>query len=199
VFVDSSEDIYIADTDNLVIREVVAGGNIETVAGDNALGAGYTGNGGLATSAQLNYPNNMVVDSSGDIYIADLFNFVIREVTASNGFIATTVGNNTLAYSGDGGLAGNAELNAPGGVSLDSAGNFYIADTSNSVIRVVNTGTAPITIAGVTVQPGDIQTVAGSYYVPVGDAHNFARQAVYSLTVRATFSSRILRTIASAW
>jgi sugar lactone lactonase YvrE len=170
VFVDSSEDIYIADTDNLVIREVVAGGNIETVAGDNALGAGYTGNGGLATSAQLNYPNNMVVDSSGDIYIADLFNFVIREVTASNGFIATTVGNNTLAYSGDGGLAGNAELNAPGGVSLDSAGNFYIADTSNSVIRVVNTGTAPITIAGVTVQPGDIQTVAGSYYVPVGDA-----------------------------
>jgi hypothetical protein len=170
VFVDSSEDIYIADTDNLVIREVVAGGNIETVAGDNALGAGYSGDGGPATSAQLNYPNNMVVDSSGDIFIADLYNFVIREVTASNGFIATTVGNNTLAYSGDGGLAGNAELNAPGGVSIDSAGNFYIADTSNSVIRVVNTGTAPITIAGVMVQPGDIQTVAGSYYVPVGDA-----------------------------
>jgi protein gp37 len=170
VFVDGSGDIYIADTDNVVIREVVAGGNIETVAGNNTLGAGYSGNGGLATSAQLNYPNNMIVDSSGDIFIADTYNFVIREVTASSGDIQTTIGNNTLAFSGDGGAALDAELYSPGAVGLDSAGNLYIADTTNSVIRVVNTGTASITIAGVTIQPGDIQTVAGSYYVPVGDA-----------------------------
>jgi len=168
VFVDSSENIYIADTDNLVVREFVPGGNIETVAGDNALGAGYSGNGGPAISAQLNYPNAVSMDGSGDIFIADTDNFVIREVTA--GTIQTTIGNNTLAYSGDGGSSLDAELYSPGAVALDSAGNLYIADTSNSVIRVVNTGTASITIAGVTIQPGDIQTVAGSYYVPVGDA-----------------------------
>jgi sugar lactone lactonase YvrE len=110
----------------------------------------------------------MVVDSSGDIYIADTDNFVIREITASNGQIQTTIGNNRLAYSGDGGLAVDAELYSPGAVALDSAGNVYIADSSNSVIRVVNTGASAITIAGVTIQPGDIETVAGSYYVPTG-------------------------------
>jgi hypothetical protein len=162
VFVDSSEDIFIADTSNFAIREVAAStGTITTVAG--TLGVeGYSPNGTLATSADLNYPSNMVVDASGDIFIADTDNFVIREVAESTGDIQTTIGNNTLAYSGDGAPATNAELNAPGGVAIDSSGNFYIADTASSVIRVVNTGTANITIDGVVVQPGDIQTLAGN-------------------------------------
>jgi hypothetical protein len=168
VFVDSTEDIYIADTVNSVIREVAAStGDIATVAGDGT--AGYSGDGGLATSAELDSPSNIFVDGSGDIFIADTDNFVIREVVASTGDIQTNGGNNTLAYSGDGGSAGNAELNAPGGVAVDGSGNFYIADSANSVIRAVNTGTTQITIAGVVIQPGDIQTVAGSYYQPVGD------------------------------
>jgi len=162
VFVDGSGDIFIADTNNFAIREVAASGvNITTVAGTRGV-EGYSPNGTLAISAELNYPSNMVVDGSGDIFIADTDNFVIREVTASNSTIQTTIGNNTLAYSGDGGSAVNAELNAPGSVSIDSAGNFYIADSANSVIRVVNTGAASITVAGVTIQPGDIQTVAGN-------------------------------------
>jgi len=160
VFVDASEDIFIADTNNFAIREVAASGvNVTTVAG--ILGVeGYSPNGTPATSADLNYPSDMFVDSSGNIFIADTDNFVIREVTAGN--IQTIIGNNTLAYSGDDGSALNAELNAPGSVSIDGAGNFYIADSANSVIRVVNTGTAPITVAGVVIQPGDIQTVAGN-------------------------------------
>jgi hypothetical protein len=161
VFVDSAEDIYIADTDNSVIREVTASsGDIATVAGDGT--AGYSGDGGAATSAELDSPSNIFVDSAGDIFIADTDNFVIREVVASSGDIQTNIGNNTLAYSGDGGIAVNAELNAPGGVSIDGSGDIFIADTVSSAVRVVNTGTAPITIAGVLIQPGDIQTVAGN-------------------------------------
>ena len=160
VFVDSTEDIYIADTVNSVIREVTAStGDIATVAGDGT--AGYSGDGGIATSAELDSPSNIFVDVAGDIFIADTDNFVIREVVASTGDIQTNIGNNTLAYSGDGGSADNAELNAPGGVAIDGSGNFYIADSANSVIRAVNTGTTQITIAGVAIQPGDIQTVAG--------------------------------------
>lgn len=155
VFVDSSGNIFIADTSNVVIREVTASnGDIATVAGDGT--AGYFGDGGAATSAELNYPSDIFVDVSGDIFIADTDNFVIREVTA--GIIQTVIGNNTLAYSGDGGLATNAELNAPGGVAVDSAGDIFIADSASSVIREVLAAT------------GDIQTVAGSYYQPVGMA-----------------------------
>ena len=121
VFVDASENIFIADTENVVVREV-ASGNIATVAGDNVLGAGYSGDGGAATGAQLNYPNDIFVDASGDIFIADTDNFVIREVVA--GTIQTVIGNNTLAYSGDGGSALNAELDAPGGVFVDASGDI---------------------------------------------------------------------------
>ena len=169
VFVDSVGDIFIADTNDLAIREVAASTTniITTVVGTIGV-AGYSANGTSATSADLNYPSAVIVDSAGDIFIADTFNYVIREVTA--GAIQTAMGNNTLAYSGDGGPALNAELNAPGTVAADAAGNIYIADSSNSVIRVLNTGPVAITITGITIQPGDIQTVAGSYYVPSGTA-----------------------------
>jgi sugar lactone lactonase YvrE len=151
VFVDASENIFIADTNNFAIREVAAStiDIITTVAGTLGM-EGYSPNGTLATSAELNYPSNMVVDSSGDIFIADTDNFVIREVTVSNSDIATIIGNNTLAYSGDGGSPLDAELNYPSAVSANSAGDIFIADTDNSVIREVLASS------------GDIQTVAGN-------------------------------------
>jgi len=159
VFVDGSENIYIADTDNYAIREVVAAGTITTVAGTPGT-FGYSGNGGLATSAVLNYTASAVVDAAGNVFIADTDNYVVREVTAGN--IQAFAGNNTLAYSGDGAAATGAALNFPGGAFTDAAGNVYIADTNNSVVRVVNTGGQAVTIAGVTIQPGDIQTIAGT-------------------------------------
>jgi trimeric autotransporter adhesin len=160
IFVDGSGNLFIADTVNQAIRKV-AGGTITTVAG--TLGtSGYTGNGAAATSAALNYPGGVIVDSTGDVYIADTFNYVVREVTASNGFIQPFAGNNTLAYSGDGSPAIDASLNIPGGVFVDSTGDIFIADTNNSVIRVFNPGTSAVTIAGVTIAPGDIATVAGN-------------------------------------
>lgn len=149
VSIDGSGNIFIADTENSVVREVVAStGNIQTVAGNATLGAGYSGDGGAATSAQLDLPNGLFVDSSGSLFIADSDNFVIREV--SSGTIQTFAGNHTVAYSGDGGTATHASLYAPGGVFVDGSGNIFIADTDNSVIREIKAGST------------DIQTVAGN-------------------------------------
>jgi len=151
VSVDSSGNIYIADAGNNVIREVVAAtGVIQTVAGHGT--AGYSGDGGKATQAELNNPSAVSVDVSGNIYIADTYNAVIREVVAKTGVIQTVAGNGTAGYSGDGGKATQAELNGPFGVSVDVSGNLYIADNGNWRIREVVARTG--TIQTVAIQPG---------------------------------------------
>ena len=169
VFLDSSGNIFIADTGNSVIREVTTG-NINTVAGDAALGAGYTGDGAAATSAQLNFPYGLFVDSSDDIFIADTDNFVIREV--SSGTIQTFVGNNTIAYSGDGKTPTDASLYAPGGVFLDGGGNLFIADTYNNAIREIAAGSTTIqTVAGngIAGYSGDgAAAISAQLYAPSG-------------------------------
>jgi len=148
VAVDSSNNLYIADTDNNAIRKVVIStGIISTVAGNGT--EGYTGNGGLATKAELNEPEGVAVDSFGDLYIADSENYVIREVVAATADISTVAGNGYFSYSGDGGPAANAQLDEPLGMALDVFGNVYIADSDNSVIREVNVSTGTIsTVAG---------------------------------------------------
>ena len=148
VALDSSGNIYIADSVNERIRKVTAStGIISTVAGNGT--AGYSGDGGLATSAKLFSPGDVAVDSFGNIYIADTENHRIRKVTFSTGVISTIAGNGTSGYSGDGGPATNAELYYPGGVALDSAANVYITDLTNRVRKV-------------TVSTGIISTVAGN-------------------------------------
>jgi RHS repeat-associated protein len=148
IALDSAGNIYIADELNSVIRKVsVASGIITTVAGTGE--AGYQGDGGPATVAELAYPAGVAVDGSGNIYIADSDNNAIRKVTVSTGLITTVAGNGSAGYSGDGGLAINATLNYPGALALDSAGNLYIADSSNHVIRKVTISTGVIsTVAG---------------------------------------------------
>ena len=133
---DTSGNIYIADRSNCVVREVNGGtGIITTFAGTTC---GYSGDGGPATSAQLNQPYKVAVDSSGDVYIADTANCVIRKVTG--GTITTFAGKNVCGYSGDGGAATSAELYEPIGVAADSLGNVYIADQDNYVVRKVSGG-----------------------------------------------------------
>ena len=106
VAVDSAGNLYIADTDNHRIRKV-SNGVITTVAGNGT--AGFSGDNGPATSAQLNYPAGVAVDSAGNLYIADTDNNRIRKV--SNGVITTVAGNGTLGFSGDNGPATSAQLN----------------------------------------------------------------------------------------
>jgi len=145
VAVDSSGNIYIADTENNVIREVSLG-MIKTVAGDGFVT--YSGDGGQASNAGLSNPASVTVDSAGNIYIADFYNSVVREVNASSGVITTVAGDGTSGYSGDGQQATAAQLNEPTGVAVDAAGDIFIADSGNNVIREVNTQGLINTIAG---------------------------------------------------
>jgi len=115
---------------------IATSGTIATVAGNG--GAGYSGDGGPATSARLNSPYSLNLDSAGDIYVADSMNNVVRIVNYG-GHHSTIAGNATNGYSGDGGQATSAALNNPRGVALDCQGNFYIADQNNNRIREVNT------------------------------------------------------------
>jgi trimeric autotransporter adhesin len=154
VAVDASGNIYIADAENHRIRMVTNPGStgvISTVAGNGEFG--YSGDGGLATSAQLNYPYGVAVDALGNIYIADGENHRIRKVTnpGSTGMISTVAGNGESGYSGDGVLATSSRLNSPFGVAVDASGNIYIADIHNNRIRMVtNPGSSGIisTVAG---------------------------------------------------
>ena len=139
VAVDSAGNLYISDGGDSIVREVAAStGTISTVAGNRSIG--YSGDGGPATSAQLQCPFSIAVDAAGDLYIADYSNSRIRFVTSATGIITTVAGTGVAGYSGDGGPATSAELNIPHGVATDTAGNFYIADSGNHVVRVVGGG-----------------------------------------------------------
>src|SRR5258706_397172 len=111
VAVDSVGNLYIADTANSRIRKVDTGGMIITVAGNG--GSGYSGDGGLATSAELPFPQGIGVDRVGNLYIVDFNNKRTRKVLAQNGVINTVAGNGTSGYSGDSGTATGAQLNGP--------------------------------------------------------------------------------------
>lgn len=124
-----------------------ATGTIETAAGDGV--AGYYGDGGPATAAELDLPGGLVFDSAGDLFIADVFNNVVREVVKSTGEIITVAGNGTSGFDGDNGPAIDAELNDPSGLAFDSAGDLFIADAGNNVVREVVAATGNIiTFAG---------------------------------------------------
>ena len=146
VAVDASGNVYIADEYNHVIRKV-SGGTITTFAGIHGT-AGYTGDGGPATSAELYYPPQVAVDSSGNVYIADQYNQRIRKVNATTGIITTVAGNGTAGFQGDGGFATQTSLYYPIGVGVDLAGDILIGDTDNQRVRLVDTSGIIHTIAG---------------------------------------------------
>jgi sugar lactone lactonase YvrE len=151
IYIDVYGNLFIADTGNNIIREVPAdnssgmiAGFIYTVAGDKTNhAAGYTGDTGPATSAELNAPFTMVVDNAGSIFIADTNNHVIREVAGTgvtgktSGHIYTVAGKNVAGFTGDGAAATAAELNSPQGLAIDGAADLLISDSQNNRIRSV--------------------------------------------------------------
>jgi trimeric autotransporter adhesin len=133
IAVDTAGNLYIADANNSRVREVTVDGIIQTIAGTGV--PGYTGDGGAAASAQIISPKGVVVDAMGSVYFVD-GTTLIRKILPG-GVITTIAGNGTQGYSGDGGVATQAQLNAPTGLWLDAAGNVYVADTGNNAVRLL--------------------------------------------------------------
>ncbi len=178
VAVDGQGDVYIADSGNARVREVSAlTGEMATVAGTGK--AGFSGDAGPATAAQLKNPFSVAVDGQGNLYIADLTGAVgaagtggrVREVSAASGVINTIAGNGTAGYNGDGIAAVDAELSDPVAIALDSTGDLYIADAGNDRVRAVSAGTIR-TVAGTGNAGfnGDGIPAAGANLVPGGIA-----------------------------
>ena len=138
-------NLFIADTGNNCIRKVDINGIITTVAGTNS--SGFSGDLGPAVSAKLNQPHGVMPDNLGNLFIADMGNNRIRKVDV-NGIITTVAGTNSSGYSGDGGAAVLAKLNAPAQVLVDAYGYLFIADKQNQRIRMVDANGKISTIAG---------------------------------------------------
>ena len=145
VAVDKSGNLFIADYRNARIRKVSSGGIITTVAGDGT--CCFSGDGGPATSAQLQTPFGVAVDGSGNLFVSDLYGSRVRKVSPT-GIVSTVAGDGSYGLSGDGGPAVSAKLNAPTGVGVDGDGNVFIADYNNRRIRKVSPSGIITTIAG---------------------------------------------------
>ena len=153
IAVDGNGNVFVADTYDFVVREFTVGGTISVIAG-TPNGSGNTGDGGLATAAKFDSPFAVAVDGAGHIYVADNGAHVVRLFTVG-GTITTIAGTPGKAgYGGDGGPATAALLDEPSGLTLDAAGNLYIADAGNSIVRKVNPGGTITTVAGGGVNPG---------------------------------------------
>jgi trimeric autotransporter adhesin len=200
-FIDRNGNIYIADALNHRIRKINTVGVITTIAGTGV--AGYSGDGSLSTSAQLNRPTDVAVDSLGNVYIADELNFVVRKINPS-GIISTCAGTGVSGYTGDGGLATAAQLTRVNLLSIDKARNLYISLYEDNVIRKVNAGTGIITtIAGTGVQgfsgDGGLATSATFYStckVAFDNAGNIYIADEYNQRIRKINTSGIVTTVA---
>src|ERR1035437_1500010 len=187
----------------LIIYNKLSAQIITTIAGDSI--QGYNGDAILADTAELSQPMGVAVDASGDIYIADYANVLIRKVTVSTGIITTIAGTGYYGFSGDNGLAINAQVYGPEGIALDNSGNVYIADTWNNRIRKINSSTGIITtIAGDSIQgynsDGILATAAELYWpagVVVDDTGNVYIADTYNNRVRKiNHTTGIISTIA---
>ena len=175
VAVDAAGNLYIAEFSNNRVRKVSTNGNIGTLAGNGV--SGFSGDGLQATSAQLNGPQGVAVDSAGNVYIADTANNRVRKV-AANGVITTVAGNGAAGFSGDGNSAVNAQVGNPTAVATDSVGNVYIADGSARVRKLFLSGLIT-TIAG---------TGTRGYSGDGGSAPNARLNGPSALAINATGS-----------
>jgi autotransporter-associated beta strand protein len=145
-FVDSSGNIFVTDLYTNMVYKVAPNGTISNIIGNGAYG--FSGDGGPATSASFKNTWGLAKDGSGNIYVADRYNYRVRKVTVSTGIINTFAGSGRGNFWGDGGSATSAGIDKPQGMAFDSAGNMYIGDTYSNRVRKVTTGGIISTIAG---------------------------------------------------
>ncbi len=192
VLVDRHGNLYIADTGNHIVRFVSQStGIITTIAGTpniTVFDPNQIGDGGPATQAELDSPAALALDAAGNLYIADAGDNRVREVSAVTGSITTVAGTGVAGYTGDNILATRSELNNPTGIAVDAAGNLYIADSDNNLIRKVTALTGVITtVAGV---PGAAAVYNGDNILATLATLNFPTGIALDLDGRIYFSDR---------
>ena len=163
---DSAINVYFGDYGgNNVIRKItVSTGIISTVAGTGSFTGGYNGDNIQATSATLNGPHDVVLDSYGNLYISDRSNNRVRKVTISTGVITTIVGTGTASSTGDGSSSTSATINGPCFSRFDSAGGLYISECGGNKVRKVLTVTTEIPTVNPTVAPMAPRFVSFIFY-----------------------------------
>jgi uncharacterized protein (TIGR03437 family) len=175
---DLSGNVYIADLGNQRVRRVAPDGSISTVAGTGVKGS--LGDGGSASSAQLMSPRNVATDAAGNLYISEFEGHRVRRV-ASDGKISTVAGTGVAGFRGDGGLAINAQIGYPAGLTVDRSGAIYLADSQNQRIRKIIPGGIVSTIVGgtqtITLQTPVSVAVDSAANIYIADASNVLHQA----------------------
>ena len=202
---DHDGNMFIVQRYDNRVRRVAAGtGVITTVAGDGV--PGFSGDGGAATSARLNWPQHIDLDPFGNLFIAEINNNRVRRVAASTGIITTVAGNGLPGFSGDGGAATTASLNGPHGVCFDLDGNLFVADSGNHRVRKVAAGTGIISTVvgnGVWGFSGDggaatSASIAGSYSIAFDSSGNLFIADSYNFRVRIVSVSGVITTVAGS-
>jgi hypothetical protein len=181
IAIDSLRSYYITDAIGCTVRKVARStGIITSVAGTGSCGFG--GDGGQATSANLDHPWGIALDFSGDIYIADTYNHRVRLVTACTGIITTFAGTGISGYNGDNGTATSANLNGVRSVAVDASGYVYIGDAGNNCVRKVTLATGIITTLVSVNNPEDLAVdTTGNVFI-ASPQNNF----VYKYTVSSS-------------
>ncbi|MEI7773194.1 MAG: autotransporter-associated beta strand repeat-containing protein, partial [Verrucomicrobiota bacterium] len=176
VAVDGFGNVYVADTNNCVIRKITSSGGVSTLAGARGLSGYADGTGG---NARFSWPSGVAVDGAGNVYVTDMYNQVIRKVTSS-GEVSTLAGSVYQAGYADGGGI-NARFNSPDGVAVDGSGNLYVADSANQLIRKgvparptpltsASSLGAPTDPANATIDLGSLSSSAALVYYGTGES-----------------------------
>jgi hypothetical protein len=170
VAVDSTGNIYVADSGNNTIRKITPSGVVVTIAG-SILSPGAAD--GMGSSAQFNGPRGVAVDGVGNIYVADTFNHTIRKIMPmGTNWVVSTVAGLAGVYGSADGAGSTAEFNSPWGVAVDAVGNVYVADGNDTIRRITPLGTNWVvsTLAGLAGSSGsaDGTNSAARFYAPVG-------------------------------
>jgi sugar lactone lactonase YvrE len=193
---DAIGNLYLADTDNHRIRKIAATtGIITTIAGTGT--QGFSGDKGSATSATIDSPTGLALDAANNLYLADTHNHRIRKITATTGIITTIAGTGAPGFSGDTAAATTASLTLPHGLTIDTKGNLYLADTANHRIRRIDATTGIIT----TVAGDGTQAFAGDGGPAIAASLDSPRNTAVSpsalLTLSDTGNQRIRQLIAA--